>query len=86
MGVMNRLSGLFTSLAFLLVGTLYGFESGDNPGLQPGQAARFLIAVFPFIVMVLSAICARFLHFPPNENAPVAEEAQGEAGEPGKTA
>lgn len=77
MGFMNRLSGLFTSLAFLLVGSLYGFESGDNPGPVPGEAAKFLIAVFPFAVMVLSAICARFLHFPPNENTPLDEESQG---------
>ena len=64
MGFMNRLSGLFTSLAFLLVGSLYGFESGDNPGLVPGEAAKFLIAIFPFAVMALGAITARFLRFP----------------------
>jgi GPH family glycoside/pentoside/hexuronide:cation symporter len=74
MGFMNRLSGLFTSLAFLLVGSLYGFESGDNPGTMPGEAAKFLMAIFPFAVMVLSAVTARFLRFPPNENAPVDEE------------
>jgi len=84
MGFMNRLSGLFTSLAFLLVGSLYGFESGDNPGPMPGEAAKFLMAIFPFVVMVLSAITARFLHFPPNENVPVDEEAQAEGEAPGE--
>lgn len=84
MGFMNRLSGLFTSLAFLLVGSLYGFESGDNPGPMPGEAAKFLMAIFPFVVMVLSAITARFLHFPPNENVPVDEEAQTEGEAPGE--
>ncbi len=64
MGFMNRLSGLFTSLAFLLVGSIYGFESGDNPGPMPGEAAKFLMAIFPFIVMALGAVTARFLHFP----------------------
>lgn len=64
MGFMNRLSGLFTSLAFLLVGSLYGFQSGDNPGPMPGEAAKFLMAIFPFITMVLSAVTARFLRFP----------------------
>ncbi|MPM39363.1 hypothetical protein SDC9_85996 [bioreactor metagenome] len=64
MGFMNRLSGLFTSLAFLLVGSLYGFVSGDEPGPVPGEAGRFLIAIFPFVVMALSAVCARFLRFP----------------------
>lgn len=84
MGFMNRLSGLFTSLAFLLVGSLYGFESGDNPGPMPGEAAKFLMAIFPFVVMVLSAVCSRFLRFPPNENAPAAAERQKEDGTPGE--
>jgi len=75
MGFMNRLSGLFTSLAFLLVGSLYGFESGDNPGPMPGEAARFLMAIFPFVTMVLSAVVARFLRFP--EDKPAA----GQTGE-----
>ncbi len=64
MGFMNRLSGLFTSLAFLLVGTLYGFESGDVPGPQPDEAARFLLTIFPFAVMLLSILFSRFLKFP----------------------
>lgn len=64
MGFMNRLSGLFTSLAFLLVGSLYGFVSGDDPGPQPQNAARFLLTVFPFCVMILSVTISRFLKFP----------------------
>ena len=32
MGFMNRLSGLFVSLAFLLLFRYFGLESGDNPG------------------------------------------------------
>lgn len=71
MGFMNRLSGLFTSLAFLMVGSFYGFVSGDQPGPMPGEAAKFLIAIFPFVVMALSAVCARFLRFPEdNKQAP----------------
>ena len=42
LGFMNRLNGLFTSAAYLLVSRLYGFQSGDNPGAHPDQAARFL--------------------------------------------
>ncbi|NLI54191.1 MAG: MFS transporter [Clostridiales bacterium] len=70
MGFMNRLSGLFTSLAFLLVGSLYGFQSGDNPGPMPGEAAKFLMAIFPFVVMALSAVTARFLRFPEDQSPP----------------
>jgi glycoside/pentoside/hexuronide:cation symporter, GPH family len=54
LGFMNRLSGLFTSLAFLLLSTIFGFESGTNPGTQPGMASRFLLTVFPAVLMVIS--------------------------------
>ncbi len=63
LGFMNRLSGLFTSLAFLLIFQLFGFESGDNPGTQPDQAARFLLTVFPMILMVISVGFSFFLKF-----------------------
>ena len=76
MGFMNRLSGLFTSLAFLLVGSLYGFESGDVPGPHPAQAARFLLVIFPFCAMILSVLCSRFLKFP---------ELDGNKTKPGRT-
>ncbi|HEY9075318.1 MAG TPA: MFS transporter [Anaerolineaceae bacterium] len=54
LGFMNRLNGLFTSLAFVLVFHLFGFESGSNPGNQPENAARFLLTVFPIGLMVIS--------------------------------
>ncbi len=54
MGFMNRLNGLFTSAAFYLVFFLFAFESGDNPGPQPDQAARFLLTVFPPLLMAIS--------------------------------
>lgn len=63
-GFMNRLNGLFTSLAFLLVNRLYGFQSGKIPGSNPGAAAKFLLIVFPFVLMVISYIFSRFLSFP----------------------
>jgi GPH family glycoside/pentoside/hexuronide:cation symporter len=62
-GFMNRLNGLFTSLAFYLVYAWYGFESGDAPGPNPAQAVRFLLVIFPFVLMVISALFARFLKF-----------------------
>ena len=70
MGFMNRLNGLFTSLAFLLVGKFYGFESGDVPGDNPAGAARFLLVVFPFFARVCSVIISHFLHFPEVDNKP----------------
>lgn len=63
MGVLNKVGGLFTSFAFLLVFYLYGFESGDNPGSSPHLAARFLTVVFPALVMLVCVIISRFLKF-----------------------
>jgi GPH family glycoside/pentoside/hexuronide:cation symporter len=63
LGFMNRLSGLFTSLAFLLLFHLFGFESGENPGAQPGTASRFLLTVFPMVMMVISLGFSIFLKF-----------------------
>jgi GPH family glycoside/pentoside/hexuronide:cation symporter len=69
LGFMNRLNGLFTSSAFLLVSVLYGFESGLNPGTQPDDAARFLLTVFPPILMVISFAFSFFIDFKNLENS-----------------
>ena len=75
LGFMNRLSGLFTSLAFLLIFKIFGFESGDNPGTQPDMAARFLLTVFPAVLMVISLGFSMFLKFSPRKpEEPVAPE------------
>lgn len=66
LGFMNRLNGLFTSLAFLLVGQLYLFESGENPGPHPDQASLFLLAAFPFLLSAISVVFALVLRFPPD--------------------
>lgn len=66
LGFMNRLNGLFTSFAFFLVFRLFGFASGNEPGTQPDQAARFLLTVFPFILMLISLAISFLIHFPAN--------------------
>ena len=63
LGFMNRLSGLFTSAAFYLIFILFGFESGLNPGDQPDMAARFLLTIFPPILMVISFTFSFFIDF-----------------------
>jgi GPH family glycoside/pentoside/hexuronide:cation symporter len=63
LGFMNRLNGLFTSGAYLLVYQLYGFESGDNPGTQPDAAARFLMTIVPPVLMVISFAFSWFIDF-----------------------
>jgi len=63
LGFMNRLNGLFVSLAFLLVNVLYGFESGEVPGSQPGSASRFLLTLFPMLLMAISLAFSFFINF-----------------------
>jgi GPH family glycoside/pentoside/hexuronide:cation symporter len=70
LGFMNRLNGLFTSAAFLLVFTLFGFESGDNPGTQPDVAARFLLTVFPLVLTLISFAFSFTVNFPHDEKPP----------------
>ena len=74
LGFMNRLNGLFTSLAFYLVFILYQYESGDNPGPQPDQASRFLLTMFPPVLMVISLICSFFIDFKKAESTPAVAE------------
>lgn len=62
-GVMNRLNGLYVSLGYKLMYTVYGFENDANPGDRPGDAARVLMCVLPFIAMALASIFSFFLHF-----------------------
>jgi GPH family glycoside/pentoside/hexuronide:cation symporter len=72
---MNRLNGLFTSLAFLLVYKLFQYESGLNPGPQPDQAARFLLTVIPPVLMVISFIFSFLIKFEEVEVAPAVASA-----------
>ncbi len=70
MGFMNRLNGLFTSAGFYLVFVLFGFESGQVPGPQPHNAARFLLTVFPLILMLISFAFSFFIDFGETRRAP----------------
>jgi GPH family glycoside/pentoside/hexuronide:cation symporter len=58
-GLMNsalRIGGLLQSLAMFLVGMLFGYISGDQPGPQPDLAFRFLISFLPIL-----SLCAAIL-------------------------
>lgn len=63
LGFMNRLNGLFTSAAYLLVARIYGFESGEVPGSRPDEAARFLMTIVPPALMVVSFAFSWFIDF-----------------------
>lgn len=70
LGFMNRLNGLFTSAAFSMVFVIYRYESGNNPGPQPDNAARFLLTVCPFILMLISFGFSFLINFKPVESSP----------------
>ncbi len=55
----GRLSKILEALALVLLGVLFGYVSGENPGPQPENAFRFLISVFPFIFLIIAWILAR---------------------------
>ena len=74
LGFMNRLNGLFTSLAYLLVSRIYHFESGENPGPDPAAAARFLMTIVPPVWMAISFVFSWFINF----EGPVKAEAEPE--------
>ena len=63
LGFMNRLNGLFTSVAYFLVSKIYLFESGESPGPNPAAAARFLMTIVPPVLMVISFIFSWFIDF-----------------------
>lgn len=64
MGVMNRLNGLYTSLAFYVVSKSFDFVSGDEPGSNPALASKILLCVFPCVAMILATVISFFLKLP----------------------
>jgi len=66
-GVLNKTSGLFAALGFLLVSRIYGYESGEVPGPSPAAAGKFLVSVFPFAIMIFCCALSMFLRFKESE-------------------
>ncbi|OBR62468.1 MFS transporter [Paenibacillus oryzae] len=59
-GFITRSSGLISVLAFFIVGQIYGYKSGDEPGPDPETTFRVLISIVPFLLL-LTAIVLSFL-------------------------
>jgi GPH family glycoside/pentoside/hexuronide:cation symporter len=57
----GRLSKILESLALILLGVMFGYVSGEQPGPDPGNAFRFLMGVFPLVCMVIAWLLARRL-------------------------
>ncbi|RKP51663.1 MFS transporter [Cohnella endophytica] len=70
-GFITRSSGLLSALAFFIVGVVFHYESGDNPGTDPESTFRYLISVIPFILLVVSIVVSLFVRLerkPANES------------------
>jgi GPH family glycoside/pentoside/hexuronide:cation symporter len=65
--VMGKLSKILESLALVLLGLLFGYVSGENPGPRPDIAFRFLMSVFPLVFTIIAWLIASRLSL---ENKP----------------
>ena len=65
--VIGKLSKVLQSIALVLLGLLFGYVSGENPGPQPGNAFRFLISVFPLVFTLIAWLIASRLSFQTKE-------------------
>lgn len=63
-GFFNRLNALAKSLGFLGMFAIFGFANADDPGPRPGEAARFLMLVMPFVLVSLAALVSRLVRLP----------------------
>lgn len=63
-GFITRSSGLISALAFWVVGLLFGYVSGEQPGPDPQGTFRFLISAVPFCLLAVSFLIASTLQFP----------------------
>jgi GPH family glycoside/pentoside/hexuronide:cation symporter len=61
--VIGKLSKILEALALVLLGLLFGYVSGENPGPQPENAFRFLMSVFPLVFTVIAWLIASRLSF-----------------------
>lgn len=60
-GFITRSSGLISALAFLIVGMIFGYESGDRPGANPESTFRYLVSVVPLGLLLISFIISLFV-------------------------
>ena len=57
-GFVSRISSALHGLVFVLLGVLFGYVSGDNPGPHPDVAFRFLLGVIPFVTLLIAWVVA----------------------------
>lgn len=60
-GFITRSSGLISALAFFIVGMIFGYESGDNPGPYPETVFRTLVTIVPLGLLAVSCFISWFV-------------------------
>ncbi|MEV4897919.1 MFS transporter [Nonomuraea sp. NPDC055795] len=63
-GFFGRLNGIVTGLALTSLGVFFGYNSGNDPGTDPGFAFRVYLCVYPFVLTTIGAVAARFISIP----------------------
>ncbi|TDD09052.1 MFS transporter [Nonomuraea diastatica] len=63
-GFFGRLNGIVTGLALTSLGVFFGYNSGDDPGADPGLAFRMYLCVYPFVLTAIGAVAARLVSVP----------------------
>ncbi|GAA2212058.1 MFS transporter [Nonomuraea monospora] len=76
-GFFSRLNGIVTGLALTSLGVFFGYNSGDDPGGDPGLAFRVYLCAYPFVLTAIGAVAAWLISVP--------VETPPEAGEPVET-
>jgi GPH family glycoside/pentoside/hexuronide:cation symporter len=61
--VIGKFSKILESLALVLLGLLFGYVSGENPGPHPENAFRFLMSAFPLVFTISAWLIANRLSF-----------------------
>jgi len=60
-GFITRASGLISAVAFWIVGVIFGYESGDNPGPDPEAAFVWLSSYIPFMLLLVAFVISLFV-------------------------
>ncbi|MEV4476196.1 MFS transporter [Nonomuraea salmonea] len=79
-GFFSRLNGVVTGLALTSLGVFFGYNSGDDPGGDPGLAFRIYLCVYPFVLTAIGAVAARFISVP--IETPAEQQPPGTDGAP----
>ncbi len=67
-GFITRSSGLIAAAAFFIVGMIFGYENGDNPGPDPESTFRYLISIVPLGLLLISFVISLFVKINRAEN------------------